>query len=535
MSRTGLLTIICAGLFFCMACTKEYQDDTYLQVAMQAVDEHPKEALAVLEEITHPEFLDQDNYMRYLVTLTQARYMDYQDITGDSLILEAQRYFVKKQDAGMAARASFYAAAYWLGKETEEKALEYYLLANHFGQQAENDLFRAKSLHWIGSIYYDKDILDSARVYYHQALELYNTKVNAEPSRLDVIYMLGRTYCEQQQFDSAMKYFNEGMGMAQKQNRKLYEIRFAHYKGVVLREMKVYSEAKVYFDLALSKKPETEDSLRIYLSYAKLYRTEGKSDSTKYYLDRVKNRVEELSYPYNRVIAYRELTHYYEKEGNIGELKYYLQLANVEEQKIKELQSQEKIQSANKRFEAYKQRTEQKYDKIWKISLAVTIVLFFLLIIYRFDKRKLKDKYKRLRQRQYSLIKEQEDFLVSGLQRVADGINELRRSNLESAYDPSIKDQFLKLRETFSKQLADFVRNLLERSSKGVKALSELTQEDLCIIHLVRLKHSDESIVILLGYEHHMEYYVRYRKFHIRNVLSFAGLKEREINRVFLQ
>ena len=534
MSRTGLLIIISTGLLFCMACTKEYQGDTYLQVAMQTVDEHPKEALTVLAEITHPEFLDQDNYMRYLVTLAQARYMNDQDITGDSLILEAQRYFVKKQDAGMATRASYYAAAHWQGKEVKEKELEYVLLAHYFACQAENDLFRAKSLHWIGSIYFNQEVLDSARVYYQQALELYNTKVDAEQSRLDVMYMLARTYFKLQQFEQALNNLDNGLEASRKLNNQLYEIRFAHYIGVVLEEKKDYTKAKEYLNLALSKKPDIEDSLRIYISYARLYRTEGIPDSTKYYLDRVKNRVEELTYPYNRMIAYRELAHYYEKVADIPELKRYLLLVNKEEQKIKELQSQEKIQLANKRFEAYKRNTEQKYDKTWKISLAVTIVLLFLLIVYRFDKRKLKEKYKKLSQRYFSQVKEQEDFLVSGLQRVADSFEELRQAG-QGYSDPSARKQIKKFREVFSKQLAGIVRNLLERTPKGVKALAGLTTEDLCIINLVRMNYSDEEIMMILGYDCDMEYYIRYRKFHIRNMLSFAGLKEREIKRVFLQ
>jgi len=290
------------------------------------VDKHPKEALAVLEEVAYPEYLKQDSYMRYITTLTQARYMNDQDITGDSLILEAQRYFVKKQDAGMATRASYYAAAYWQGKEVKEKELEYVLLAHYFAGQAENDLFKAKSLHWIGSIYFNQEILDSARVYYLQALDLYNTKVDAEQSRLDVIYMLGRTYCELQKLDIALEYFNEGMEMAQIQNNQLYEVKIAHYKGVTLRDKKAYPEAKVYLNMALSKNPEPEDSLRIYLSYAKLYRAEEKADSIKYCLDRVENRVEELSYSYNRVIAYRELALYYDKEGNSPKTDHYLWL-----------------------------------------------------------------------------------------------------------------------------------------------------------------------------------------------------------------
>ena len=326
MLRIKRWGVFCIGLILCMACTKKYQDAIHLQSAMQTVDHDPQEALQLLEKMPYPELLDHDNYMRYVVTLTQARNMDHQDITGDTLILKAQRYFAGQSDAEMAVRASYYAAAYWHKKKEENKALEYFLLAHYFARLAGNNLFQAKSAHWIGSTYYDMDILDSAKVYYHQAEELYLKVVNTEQNQLDIKYMLGRTYRELEQYDPALDYFNEGLDMSQELHNQLYESHFLHNKGIICREMEAYEPAKEYFNLALSKKPEAEDSLRIFLSYARLYRATGQPDSTKYYLDQVKNRVEELSFPYNRVIAYRELTYYHDKEGNSRETEHYSRL-----------------------------------------------------------------------------------------------------------------------------------------------------------------------------------------------------------------
>ena len=326
MYRIRKIIIFYTGLLLCMACTPKFQKETYLQIAMQEVDEHPEEALTFLEEIPYPRYMDHDNYMRYIVTLTQARYMNDLDITGDTLILEAQRYFAGKDNPEMAARSSYYAAAYWDEKEMEEKALEYSFLANYYSGQARNNLFQAKSMHWIGSIYYDRDILDSARVYYHQAEELYNTIATTEIQQLSIKYMLGRTYRELEQYDLAFNYFNEGLDVSRNLGNQLYEGRFMYCKGIIFREKKEFQLAKEHFNLALLKKIDAEDSLRIYLNYAKLYKMNNQSDSTKYYLDLVKNRVEELSFPYNRKSAYKELALYYQSEGNSPEVEHYLRL-----------------------------------------------------------------------------------------------------------------------------------------------------------------------------------------------------------------
>lgn len=291
----NLITSIYTGLILITACSTN-REDVRLQIALQEVDENPQQAIRWLDRIPSPESLDKNSYMRYIVILTQARYMDYQDITQDTRILDAQCYFAREQDPEMAARASYYAAAYWRENGEEEKVLEYHMLANQYAREAGNDLFQAKSAHWIGNFYFNQEILDSARFYYHQGEELYPKDVNNERNRMEIIYMIGRTYNVLKQFDQALIYINEGMEMAQKLNDYLYEARFAQYKGNILTEMKAYPEAMECLNYALLKKPLPVDSLRVFLNYSRLYRRCNQPDSSKYYLDQVKNRMDEISY-----------------------------------------------------------------------------------------------------------------------------------------------------------------------------------------------------------------------------------------------
>ena len=527
--------IVCyTGLLGCMACTKEYQEDMHLQSAMQTVDHDPQEALQLLDGIPYPDLLDQDTYMHYVVTLTQARHMNHQDITGDTLILEAQRYFADKSDEEMAARASYYTAAYWHKKEEADKALEYYLLANHYAHKAENGLFQAKSAHWIGSSYYNLDILDSARVYYHQAEELYAQEVNTEQHQLDIKYMLGRTYHELEQYEPALDYFNQGLEMSQKSHNQLYEIRLLQHKGVAFREMKAYGPAKEYFNLALSKKPETEDSLRICLSYALLYRATGQPDSIKYYLDQVKNRVNELSFSYSRVIAYEELALYYEHEGNTAQMRHYLQLVTKENKKISELQNSERIQAANDRFEAFKRKAEEKYNRTLKISLAIVAALFFLILIFRQNWHKMRQHVRVLREQYLQQKENQEHFLLENLISINLSMYRLAQDQGVAVLPHTpIYKRFQKLRDKVTIEIAGLVENILEKSPRGVKALSELNNEDLCIIFLCRNKYTDEEIRQLLGYGEASWFSIDATKWRIRRTLATSGMKQREINGVF--
>lgn len=307
------LIIFCAGLFLFMSCTTTNKENPYLLMAVGVVDDHPQKALQLLDSISSPLSLAKKDYMRYIVTLAQARYMDYQDITDDVQILVAQRYFAGKEFPEMAARASYYSAAYWYDKNDEDQAFAYQLLANDYARQAGNHLFQAKSAHWLGNMYYDREKLDSAKIYFRQAQALYPDVASNEKNQLEIKYMLGATCLELNQLDEALGSFDEGMETAQRLNEELYMAQFIHIKGDVLLEKHEYRQAKEYFDLALMKGPEAEDSLRIYMSYAMLYKYTDRPDSTKYYLDLVKNRIDEISYSRIRKWAFKEFEHEFEQ------------------------------------------------------------------------------------------------------------------------------------------------------------------------------------------------------------------------------
>ena len=539
MYRIRTIIIFYTGLLLCMACTKESQEDTYLQIAMQEVDEHPKEALTLLEEIPYPEYMDLDSYMRYIVTLTQARYMDYQDITGDTLILEAQRYFAGKQEYEPAARASYYAAAYWCEKDAEDKELEYALLAHYFAKLAGNNLFLAKSAHWIGSMYFNLDRLDSAMVYFQQALELYDREPGTQ--KLGLILMLGRTYLGLNQFDQAYTFLENGLEITKKSQNKEYEPLFLNNLGMLFTRKKAYQQAKDCFNQALSLQSGTEEDIaRIYLNYARLYRAMNQLDSIRYYLKRVEERIPEISYPYTRKAVYQELATYYKNERNVEEMEHFLNLKNKEELLIKDLQSEKKIQAANERFEASQRKMEQakqKYNQTWKVSMAAVIALSLLLLIFWWNKILLKKKYKKVFERYITHTTYMQEYLAENLIYISGSMRELTQKTGELILPHSVTWQhFQKLRTNVYIEIESLMREMLQKSPQGLKALSLLKLEDLSIIFLYRLKmYSDENIKYMLGYELDATYDVAHKRHHIRGILATAGMRKREINRVFLE
>ena len=522
--------IICTSILLCMSCANKYSEKEHLQNALAIVDNNPQEAILLLERIHYPTYLDHGSYMQYIVVLTQARYMNYQDITADSLILDAQRYFAEKQNRDMAAKASYYAAAYWHKSGIETKALECSLLANRFAQQAENNLFQAKSAHWIGSSYYDVEALDSALVYYQQALKLYENEPNAELHMLDIMLMLGRTYLELQELDKAFTYFSKGLEEAEKLQNKSYKLLFLNNLGVVFTDRKDYQLAKDYFNLALSEKQDTEDVLNIYLNYARLYRATNQPDSAKYYLDLVEGRMDEINYSYTRRAVYQELAHYYDKEGSRIARKRYSKLANEEDLKIQKAKNDELLFLANKRFKQAIKKSEQQYSESLKIGLTTIIALLIMLLIVWFNARKLFKNFKRYRINiEYHRL-ELQNFLISNLRNIAQNMDTLFCKNqLSSSH---ICEQYQFLRDSFSNQIANLTRERFKQYPCGEKAIDNLNSEDLCIIYLTQLKHSDESIGWMLGYRDNTKNAVFRQKSKIRRVLADVGFRSKQIEKL---
>ncbi|MDR2921047.1 MAG: tetratricopeptide repeat protein [Tannerella sp.] len=418
MNKIRILIILCAGILLWSACTTDSDKNNRLSDAIKTVDDNPKEALALLEGLS-PELYDydKDQYMQFVVTLTQARYMDYQNITVDSLILDAERYFARSNNYEMAARASYYAAIYWYEEEANDKAVEYWLAAFSFAEQAGNNPFLFKSAYALGRSYYNQEQWEDALPYYKKALTFYDDQADLEDYKLDIINALGHIYRQLQDPEQAYRYFDDGLKAAKSLNDITYEARSLRNIGLIHYDKGEYRQAKEYFDLALSKQPEPGDMIRFYLSYARLYRAMNLPDSTRYYLNTIEDQVQEITYPSTRRDIYKELATYYKvNQGDVNKVAHYSQLAHTEDLRIKKSQTEKKIKAINQQLEQLKQEKQTEwrtYRRIFDYGLIALCLLISLLIILEANKQKLKEKYTQIKekyiqsQKEYTQIKEE--------------------------------------------------------------------------------------------------------------------------------
>lgn len=532
MNRIRPLILLSTAIF-CMACTNDLNEQELLRDAAKTVDTDPKEALQLLSDLGDPALLATEPYMHYVVTQTQARYMNYQNITTDTAILEAQRYFVRHNNFEMAARASFYAASYWSEKEVEDQALKCYIQSSYYSKEANNPLFEAKSTYWIGNIFYNQDLLDSAVIYYEKAFKLYKSQPESEKFQLGLIYMLGRSYWQNQNVTQADEYITMGLKLAQAFKDEEYEALFLHYKGVILRDQNQYSKAKCLFNLALAIKQVSENELRVYLDYARLYKATHQPDSVKYYLDRVHSRLAHISYPYTRRAVYEELTAYYKTE-NPHEAMRFSELGHQEDLHIRAMHSEEKLLQVAKEFETFKQEAQQKEARMWWLNFWQAVSLLAILVVlggvvYRM--RSFGRFFAQLRTRM-TLQKFDQQKILTNSYLVASKGEAAVRAEIERNY-PGVSSQviwesFEKQRIQINELFSQWARLELEKYRNGKQAISKLTTEDLCLMYLCHLKYSGEKILYMLGYPFYSENYMQQRKQAIRQRLAEAGVSTRE-------
>ena len=153
--------------------------------------------------------MNQNNYMQFIVTYVGAKYESKQDIKADTLILEAQRYFNQKGKSQYTPLANYYAAQLHDESGNFPKALESYLYAVNSHDTPDNGLLISKSLNNIGYIYYRQDLLDSAIIYFQEALSYYDNMKTIDQRKLKILTNIGRSFEESNILNSATIYYNK--------------------------------------------------------------------------------------------------------------------------------------------------------------------------------------------------------------------------------------------------------------------------------------------------------------------------------------
>lgn len=408
--------------FFFFSCKKEDASFDLLKQAKSIADIKPLEALVLLDSIQNPESMDKDNYMQYITAYVQAKYKAQQEITNDTLIFDAQKYFNSIDNTQEAILANYYSGCVYRDKKMINESLESFLNSSYYTIKTGNNQMSAKIFDNIGALYFQQGLIDSATVNYQTALNYYQN-LDDTISVLRVTNLIGRSFEAINKFDSAYIYFNNALQIAEIQNNNQYKSIILQNIALTYFGMQKYEKAIEYYQLALNIEETTEKQIsQINLYLLKIYNIKGDSNSAKEYASRVEESTTKVDYIYTLKEMYSALADYNKQIGDYKQALYYANLENEINQKILEQERPLSLLAADKNF--YLDQKDKQIDQLHKhiflyLSIATVVCLVLLIFsisifkIHKRDKKEIKlqeEKYRRIKDQLLVMAAEYKDI-----------------------------------------------------------------------------------------------------------------------------
>lgn len=408
--------------FFFFSCKKEDASFDLLKQAKSIADIKPLEALLLLDSIQNPESMDKDNYMQYITAYVQAKYKTQQEITNDTLIFDAQKYFNSIDNTQEAILANYYSGCVYRDKKMINESLESFLNSSYYTIKTGNNQMSAKIFDNIGALYFQQGLIDSATVNYQTALNYYQN-LDDTISVLRVTNLIGRSFEAINKFDSAYIYFNNALQIAEIQNNNQYKSIILQNIALTYFGMQKYEKAIEYYQLALNIEEITEKQIsQINLYLLKIYNIKGDLNSAKEYASKVEESTTKVDYIYTLKEMYSALAEYNKQIGDYKQALYYANLENEINQKILEQERPLSLLAADKSF--YLDQKDKQIDQLHKhiflyLSIATVVCLVLLIFsisifkIHKRDKKEIKlqeEKYRRIKDQLLVMAAEYKDI-----------------------------------------------------------------------------------------------------------------------------
>lgn len=361
---------IIIGILLLSSCQKDASQQKLLSQAQNRLSlGEADSALDILRSIHNPDEMDEDNYMRYIVTYVGVKYETKQDIKSDSLILKAQQYFNKKRNSEYTTLANYYAGQLYDENGNLPMALESYLATSY----SDDSFLSSRSLNNIGYIYYRQNLLDSAIIYYKKALSYYDNFKEPNQRQLKILTNLGRSFEEVNQLDSASLYYNKALNHSMEIGDELYQGYSLQNLGIVFYDMGEYDKAIDYFQNVLTLSSTDENEIRkINLFLLNAYNKKRDVKSAKKYVDLVIESLPYITYDYTVKGMYSALADYYQQTGDYKNALEYRNLEVAIGKQIEKKSVAPALLVADKSF-----YLEQKNKEVQSF---ISKVCFFLIL-----------------------------------------------------------------------------------------------------------------------------------------------------------
>ena len=357
-------------------------------------------AANALDSIYLPRDMGREYYMQYLVTRVQAKYKAYRDVKNDTAVMEAVRYYEKKnKNPKQIALANYSAGCVMKERGENKRAIPYFKKAVNAATLTKN--FKLQGLIYgnLAYVYHEELFQEQAIDYFKKAFSVYRQAKGTETNQMNTLSFLATNFLTNHQQDSALHYFKQALMIADAVQDRYYQAFIRNNIGLVYQQKKDYNLSNFFLNESLHYSPDSSLRNKIQLNIAENYLKLTDFNALKEYLPVIKKSMESTSDLYYKSATIDFLKEYEVRIGNYTQAFLYSEENYRIASTIFNQNQARALIEAEKEFDYTQKANEVKLAKQRQQNITLFFSLLLLLFLsiglfFRFrarQKQKLKD------------------------------------------------------------------------------------------------------------------------------------------------
>ena len=357
-------------------------------------------AANALDSIYLPRDMGREYYMQYLVTRVQAKYKAYRDVKNDTAVMEAVRYYEKKnKNPEQIALANYSAGCVMKERGENKRAIPYFKKAVNAATLTKN--FKLQGLIYgnLAYVYHEELFQEQAIDYFKKAFSVYRQAKGTETNQMNTLSFLATNFLTNHQQDSALHYFKQALMIADAVQDRYYQAFIRNNIGLVYQQKKDYNLSNFFLNESLHYSPDSSLRNKIQLNIAENYLKLTDFNALKEYLPVIKKSMESTSDLYYKSATIDFLKEYEVRIGNYTQAFLYSEENYRIASTIFNQNQARALIEAEKEFDYTQKANEVKLAKQRQQNITLFFSLLLLLFLsiglfFRFrarQKQKLKD------------------------------------------------------------------------------------------------------------------------------------------------
>ena len=395
---TLLFTVAVAAILTSCYDLKSRERLARAQILLE--EEYADSAANALDSIYLPRDMGREYYMQYLVTRVQAKYKAYRDVKNDTAVMEAVRYYEKKnKNPEQIALANYSAGCVMKERGENKRAIPYFKKAVNAATLTKN--FKLQGLIYgnLAYVYHEELFQEQAIDYFKKAFSVYRQAKGTETNQMNTLSFLATNFLTNHQQDSALHYFKQALMIADAVQDRYYQAFIRNNIGLVYQQKKDYNLSNFFLNESLHYSPDSSLRNKIQLNIAENYLKLTDFNALKEYLPVIKKSMESTSDLYYKSATIDFLKEYEVRIGNYTQAFLYSEENYRIASTIFNQNQARALIEAEKEFDYTQKANEVKLAKQRQQNITLFFSLLLLLFLsiglfFRFrarQKQKLKD------------------------------------------------------------------------------------------------------------------------------------------------